>query len=907
MSDEIKVKLGAETSDLESGMHKGAEIVKESLEKMHGGFEKLAEGIGHVTVLFVALGAALAGGEMFKESIASVIEEAETVNKLSIQLGITLEKASELNMTLSLLGISTESYMGAVQGTTKSLKTNEDLFTQNGIAIKNSKGELLDSQQVMTNTVAFLGGIKDGTERNIAAMSLMGRGWKELSDLQRINAETTERGTKFAREMGQVLGEENIESMHKYNEAMNGSKEVSEALMQIIGEAVIPAMTKLGEWFMDIGPSAARMFGEAVNVLVAVFEGLWDIVVSVWQLFVTAFSVIKDVFVGAFGEMGGKAISFSELFHNTMAVVVGVVQIVKVAILLFVEAVKIGFDELVAAVMMFDNVMNRVLHLDFTGAKAAFLEGTKNIQQIAQDHAAKIVSILNEGKAKFDEALFGKDSGSSEKGGPEKTGHFKPIVPPGPKGKEQNRLAEFEGELNAQKQHNEDMNAANGTFYEFSKAAELAFWENIKATKTLNQKELLGVEKKITEDKIALNKERYNHEMEDLKISHDSALKGSVERIAIIGQEANLVKAKFGEMSPEYRKVMAEMTAAAKEHQAQTDALAGLQIDRAKEHNLAMLDLEKEVLAQKLAMGDISEVEELTALKVLEEKKYQVELQAAQDKLALMDEDLVKQQEANDKILAMAEKHKQDMLKIDTSIMQANKSEWDKFSDPVKNAFSKSVDGIIQGTLTLHNAMRQMAQSIVLEFVNMGTKIVVDWVSKEAMRTFATVAGTQERVGAEASGAAQSMAISGASASKGILNDAYEAMAGAYKAIAGIPFVGPFMAPVVAAGAFAAVAGLAGSVMSAEGGYDIPAGINPMTQLHEKEMVLPAKQADAVRSMAEGGGSAGGSTHIHINAIDAKSVTELFRNNPNILAPALNRAKRNFSATTPKNSPLARF
>jgi hypothetical protein len=39
------------------------------------------------------------------------------------------------------------------------------------------------------------------------------------------------------------------------------------------------------------------------------------------------------------------------------------------------------------------------------------------------------------------------------------------------------------------------------------------------------------------------------------------------------------------------------------------------------------------------------------------------------------------------------------------------------------------------------------------------------------------------------------------------------------------------------------------STPSAADGYDIPAGVNPMTQLHEKEMVLPAKYADTIRTM----------------------------------------------------------
>lgn len=54
-----------------------------------------------------------------------------------------------------------------------------------------------------------------------------------------------------------------------------------------------------------------------------------------------------------------------------------------------------------------------------------------------------------------------------------------------------------------------------------------------------------------------------------------------------------------------------------------------------------------------------------------------------------------------------------------------------------------------------------------------------------------------------------------------------------------------------------------GDTAFAAAGFDVPAGVNPVTQLHEKEMVLPAQYADVIRGLANNGGvSAGG---ININ------------------------------------------
>jgi len=56
---------------------------------------------------------------------------------------------------------------------------------------------------------------------------------------------------------------------------------------------------------------------------------------------------------------------------------------------------------------------------------------------------------------------------------------------------------------------------------------------------------------------------------------------------------------------------------------------------------------------------------------------------------------------------------------------------------------------------------------------------------------------------------------------------------------------------------------------SAAGGFDVPSGVNPVTQLHEREMVLPREQADVIRGMASGkssGGSGGVNVSVTVDA-----------------------------------------
>jgi hypothetical protein len=102
-------------------------------------------------------------------------------------------------------------------------------------------------------------------------------------------------------------------------------------------------------------------------------------------------------------------------------------------------------------------------------------------------------------------------------------------------------------------------------------------------------------------------------------------------------------------------------------------------------------------------------------------------------------------------------------------------------------------------------------------------------------------------VSLKASGDATGAALDSASTSASIVKSAHDAFGGAYAAVAGIPIVGPELAPAAGATAYAAV--LAMDVLSSAGGLQIGAGENPLVQLHENETVLPAYIAKPLSAM----------------------------------------------------------
>lgn len=163
---------------------------------------------------------------------------------------------------------------------------------------------------------------------------------------------------------------------------------------------------------------------------------------------------------------------------------------------------------------------------------------------------------------------------------------------------------------------------------------------------------------------------------------------------------------------------------------------------------------------------------------------------------------------------------------------------------------------ILQGK-SLEDSLRSVAMNIADAFITSFIKMQIQklFVDKTAATMYASTIALQSQ--------------------------AMVAMAGlaAFASTAAIPIVGPAAAPAAAAAAIAAAEGFAVaataaasmSIASARGGFDIPGGVNPITQLHEKEMVLPQAQANVIRDLAKDGSGGGKSAPAPITIINQTS------------------------------------
>src|SRR3972149_1822123 len=214
------------------------------------------------------------------------------------------------------------------------------------------------------------------------------------------------------------------------------------------------------------------------------------------------------------------------------------------------------------------------------------------------------------------------------------------------------------------------------------------------------------------------------------------------------------------------------------------------------------------------------------------------------------------------------------------------------FTDSLKTGYSSAISGMIQGTMNFAEAISAVGDTIYNSFINIFADMVAEWLAAktrmllahilfEKEATAATIAGETERFSVESLFAKKGLIMRIAYAIKDIIINAYQAAAGAFKAIAGIPIIGPILAVGAGAAAFGIVAGFAKKIASFEKGTGLE-GVrnNGPAMLHKGEIVLNKKESDAYRAGANDGGQvASNVTNVSfsISAMDGDSVERIVR------------------------------
>lgn len=495
------------------------------------------------------------------------------------------------------------------------------------------------------------------------------------------------------------------------------------------------------------------------------------------------------------------------VFRYTMATIATLVQGVSMSIKLSVEIIKAAWSQLTTDIATVGQVFWKAAHGDFAGAVDVMKRGSAETDAAWSKAFANMEADAIQTQKNIAQAwqLNGdlKSLGSDEESTPTKRGK---TFTPAEKKKDEKAEAEpsmmkfYEAALAEEKRLATERDALHGLSLE----GEVAFWENVLAVGVLSSNDQLAVQRK-------------------------------------------------------YREASSELL---RQGARDADQVGRVQLEQFKERQLAALAAEEQEAQTRADLRLISQQELLQLEQQFAIRRAAIQRTALETARDVLDpqRDPVEVAQINAQLEAMEAQHQARMAQISGRIAVERNKIWDDLGDRMSGLYDKGIQAMMNRTLTWKGAFQATMTEVASWF---GRAVVGDmlkkWAAGKAAQLQATLAGLTAEKSAQVAGSAATVATKATEATAVVSANAAEAASGAAASQAPIPIIGPGLAVAAFAGVMALVMGAMGSIKSASGGFDIPAGVNPMTQLHAEEMVLPAPLANAVRDMAGGGSSAGGS------------------------------------------------
>ena len=420
-----------------------------------------------------------------------------------------------------------------------------------------------------------------------------------------------------------------------------------------------------------------------------------------------------------------------------------------------------------------------------------------------------------------------------------------------------------------------------GSLRELGKEEEAEYWKKILDSLRTGDAQRTAVELKYYALQGELRRQNYEADQAARQVEIDAARGNFAQQEALTQKYVDRARDRFGAESKEYQAALKFQQGIKRGHDEAMRQLEAMRLQEVQAVRLDEVDAEQRQADLRFQLGQI------TAERLLEiraegiERRRQIEEEAKQAEIAAMQGNPASDPVALEKLqmeLEAIRRRYKGLAADNQGQQQAQKQSTEM--EPFNAIFGVSQSAVEQGlqsmvmnmTVTLEglrNVFRQIGGVMVQELI---TKPLATWIVGQGRMVALTWAFGQQKATAEATTAAQITAIQAAASLKVIAMKAYEAAAGAYSAIAGIPYVGPILAPIAAGVALAGVFAFAKSIFSAEGGFDIPKGVNPLVQAHSNEMVLPSKHADTIRTLGDmfqsgQGMPAGGSTNVQIEGM----------------------------------------
>ena len=244
--------------------------------------------------------------------IKKTIDQAESLEKMSQRVGVSVENLSTLRYAAELSGTEIGVFEKAVQRASRNITDSamgkgdaKEIFDKFGISVKDSSGELKSADGIMMEVADRFANMKDGTEKTAAALDVFGRAGADLIPMLNGGSE----GLKKMQEEAKALGLEVSTSAAKMAAELKDNMLRLESSVKGIGVTVttelLPSLIQVTNALVAFAKNEAAVatmsqgIGMTIKILASLFLG------------VAAGATVAAAGLGTFWAVAAKMITFN--------------------------------------------------------------------------------------------------------------------------------------------------------------------------------------------------------------------------------------------------------------------------------------------------------------------------------------------------------------------------------------------------------------------------------------------------------------------------------------------------------------------------------------------------------------------------------------------------------------------
>lgn len=287
----------------------GLEQAKTALNKVGSAAQDVANKTKGLSAAATGLLGAV-GGLALKSAAA-----ADELNTLSKQTGISTDDLQKMQYASELVDVSVESMTGAMTKMKAGMASGDfgkAAFETLGVAVRDTNGELRDSNTVFYEVLTALSQIPNETERDTLAMEIFGKSADQLAGIIDDGGAALQQYGAEAENLGLILDTETLQGLNDVNDTIDKLKAQAGAELAKAGAEALEALTPVLETVID--------------KLSQLFEWIGNLDESQMQTLLTIAAVVAAIspIAGIIATISGAITAFLNIWPQVQAVAAGI-------------------------------------------------------------------------------------------------------------------------------------------------------------------------------------------------------------------------------------------------------------------------------------------------------------------------------------------------------------------------------------------------------------------------------------------------------------------------------------------------------------------------------------------------------------------------------------------------------